>query len=613
MTSSYPPRARLLTRRLPLLALVLGTALAPGIAIAELPPGTLPEDYPIAVAWGNNDLSQLGDGTAVTRTAPIQVSTGGLSASSQVSVVSSGHGSSCSIASGQTLCWGHGGSGELGNGHNSDSPVPVQVGGPLIHQFATAVSVGANHACGIVAGTAYCWGDNSHGQLGSALGPASNLPVAVDVSSLPAGAKFTQISAGTNFTCGVAGGLAYCWGLNEHGQLGIETHDDNSVPTPVHAAFLNSPVTSISAGDGHACLLGGGKAYCWGQDEHGQLGSNSKMTDSSLPLTVYTAGALTGLNIVAISAGGQNTCVLGNKAGVRKPYCWGLNSTQNLGIDSLIADSAVPVAVSLPGSLATHSVSAIATGGAGACMIVTGAGYCWGANGSGQIGDNTTTIRPVPTAVEPNGGLLHHRLQAISAEQSYTTGIAVTTSQFTDVGASYLFFDEISWLAGAGITQGYSNGSYQPTKNISRQAMAAFLFRFENPGATTPTCFPNTTRKFTDVKTNDPFCGSIEWLVDHKIVTGGGKFNPGGDTTRAVMADWVYRAQNPGLPKLNCLGSARMFTDVPATSAQCGNIEWLASVGVTNGYPTGKYLPGSPIHRDAMAAFFQRTAELAAH
>ncbi|RIJ69891.1 hypothetical protein D1871_20580 [Nakamurella silvestris] len=595
------------------LALFGGVAAAQGPAPQEFPPDTAAADLPIGVAWGNNNAGQLGDGTMVSRPAPVRALPTGLPTDAQVSSISSGRDVTCAIVIGSVYCWGFAGFGELGTGSTEATTGTSPVGGDLLGRFVTSVSVGENHVCAVANGQVFCWGNNDEGQLGSNDEVSTTSPTVVDTTDLPLGAQFTQVSAGSRSTCGLAAGVAYCWGDNQFGQLGSGPGDSVLAPEPVDAAALKGAlVTSITVGGGHACLLAGGEAYCWGNNVLGELG-NGDLGNTDLPTAVDTTAALKDLTVAAISAAGYNTCAIAGKAGSRRAYCWGTNFTHNLGDGSDLGASPVPVPVATPGVLATHNVSAIATGGAGSCLVVTGTAYCWGSNAYGQVGDGSTITRSAPTKVSTSGVLLHRRVQAVSAEHNYTNGIAVSSPQFTDVGTGYLFYDEISWLAGSGIAQGYADGSYGPTQNISRQAMAAFLFRSHRPGLGTPSCDPAVPRQFTDVKADNPFCGAIEWLVDQNIVTGGGTFTPVGATTRGVMADWVFRSQNPGMVDQPCAGATRLFTDVPAGSAQCGNIEWLARAGITNGYPDGSYLPGSPIHRDSMAAFFQRTAELAAH
>src|SRR2546422_2562806 len=94
----------------------------------------------------------------------------------------------------------------------------------------TAVSVGRHHTCGLTpAGSAYCWGDNSRGQLGDETTTARSSPVLV-VGRV----SYAAVSAGNSHTCGItAAGTAYCWGLNVQGQLGDGTTESRRRPVPV--------------------------------------------------------------------------------------------------------------------------------------------------------------------------------------------------------------------------------------------------------------------------------------------------------------------------------------------------------------------------------------------
>ena len=161
--------------------------------------------------------------------------------------VSAGTAHTCGITvAGAAFCWGMSTDGQLGHfgpgGGNAPGPgvcvsfgapfpcstVPVLVTGGL--DFTT-VSAGGHHACGVTsAGAAYCWGANSHGQLGD--GTTSDRWSPVPVAG---GVRFTALSAGNHHTCGVNSvGTVYCWGGNYLGQLGDGTTADR--PSPVRVA-----------------------------------------------------------------------------------------------------------------------------------------------------------------------------------------------------------------------------------------------------------------------------------------------------------------------------------------------------------------------------------------
>ncbi|HPF30890.1 MAG TPA: chromosome condensation regulator RCC1, partial [Candidatus Saccharibacteria bacterium] len=128
--------------------------------------------------------------------------------------------------------------------------------------------------------------------------------------------------------------------------------------------------------------------YCWGSNSDGQLGNNST-TDSLVPVAVTTAGTpMTGKTIQAISAGYHHTCALDTAGAV---YCWGYNNYGQLGNNSS-TDSLVPVAVTTVGTdMSGKTIQAISVGDSHTCALDTaGAVYCWGYNGSGQLGNKQT-------------------------------------------------------------------------------------------------------------------------------------------------------------------------------------------------------------------------------
>jgi len=121
------------------------------------------------------------------------------------------------------------------------------------------------------------------------------------------------------------------------------------------------------------------------------------------------------------------------------------------------------------------------------------------------------------------------------------TAPACTTAPYVDVPKSATFCGEIAWLKNQGITTGFDGNTFKPGAAIERQAMAAFLFRHDNPGATKPTC---TGKPFTDVPVGSPFCGEIAWMKTEGVTTGfpDGTFHPGGTVQRQAVAAFLHRS-----------------------------------------------------------------------
>lgn len=143
-----------------------------------------------AYCWGLNADGQLGDGSTSGSAIPIAVAGG-----RKFTAVSAGRVHTCGVAtSGAGYCWGSNSVGQLGDGTTSSSSVPVPVAGGLVFSSISAASgrfvdsyygyyyrIASAHSCGVTSSrVAYCWGDNSYGQLANpGAGESSTRPVKV--------------------------------------------------------------------------------------------------------------------------------------------------------------------------------------------------------------------------------------------------------------------------------------------------------------------------------------------------------------------------------------------------------------------------------------------------
>ena len=157
--------------------------------------------------------------------------------------------------------------------------------------LAKQIIRGWSHTCAIdLNDSVYCWGDNSSGQLGNGSTSSSRVPVAVNATGALAGKTIKQISVGFDHTCVVSNDhKIYCWGRNNSGQLGIGNTSNSSIPVAVNAtgALAGKTIKQVSVGAWYTCATtSDNKAYCWGINSSGQLGNNSNIS-SSVPVRVY--------------------------------------------------------------------------------------------------------------------------------------------------------------------------------------------------------------------------------------------------------------------------------------------------------------------------------------
>jgi hypothetical protein len=177
---------------------------------------------------------------------------------------------------------------------------------------------------------------------------------------------------------------------------------------------------------------------------------------------------------------------------------------------------------------------------------------------------------------------------------------------FCDVQPGHPFEDDILWVHDQGIADGYADGTFRPGAPVSRQAMAAFLYRLAGLPATTPPA----TASFSDVGTGHQFFDEIEWAVDEGITTGysNGRFLPLASISRQAMAAFMYRFAGepaftaPGMPAFSDVAVGRPFYD---------EIHWLDAEGISEGYVDGTFRPDANVSRQAMAAFLHRLDGLA--
>ncbi len=224
--------------------------------------------------WGYNAFGQLGNDDTVDSWTMVRA--GDLSG---IESVSCGGNHTCAVSgSGSAWCWGRNVSGQVGDGTDGNARhQPVQLSGLT---NVAAVSAGRfDHTCAVMSWFAiFCWGSNEFGQLGTGDQESKNEPTQV-------GTDYEMIQAGRDHTCALdTAGAAWCWGSNDNGRLGDGSGSNQAYPSAV--AGLQAAVSSIAVGGQHSCAVRtDGTAWCWGLNDKGQLGDGSN-NDSELTVEV---------------------------------------------------------------------------------------------------------------------------------------------------------------------------------------------------------------------------------------------------------------------------------------------------------------------------------------
>ncbi len=281
---------------------------------------------------------------------------------------------------------------------------------------AIASVAAAAHTCAVTtAGAVACWG---YFVTGSSSGHPDSLITNPTPVVAPAGVLFQRVfvSKVEDIACALSiTGAAYCWGENDEGQLGDGTTTPRANPTLVSGGIT---FKDLSIGANHVCgLATNGAAYCWGFSANGAFG------DGSVGERHVPAPSAAGLSFQSIVAGVDFTCGL-TPAGAA--YCWGLGNTGQLG-DGNATTSATPVAVS--GGLSFHSLAA---SGQTVCgLTTTGKAYCWGEDFYGTVGDGSgATVDGITRRVAPVAVATTQTFQTLSAGYETMCGVSDSGAGF---------------------------------------------------------------------------------------------------------------------------------------------------------------------------------------
>lgn len=403
--------------------------------------------------WGYNPYYQVGDGTTTNRTSPVVIDGG-----TNYSQVVRGIHSTCAITTtGVLKCWGYNANGTVGDG------TTTLVTSPKVIDAGTSYSILSNSMsytmCAITTtGVLKCWGLGTSGQIGNAANLTRLIPTIVN-----SGTSYSAVSNGQDVTCGITtAGVLRCWGADRNYNIGLSVNATFNSPQTLHSGesfsqvivndqrmcALNSLNVMKCSGERHMGLMGDGMTsqlhsftavtsldqfsslslkgqfmtsglksdgslWMWGfgRTSSDYIGDASVQEVTLSPQQVLIT---TGSTFTKVSKGYKHTCAIRSD---QKLYCWGYNTNGNIG-DNTTTNRALPVAV----DAATNYID-VSAGSWFTCGITTaGVLKCWGINSNNSLGDNTTTQRNSPVVV--NSGTTYKSL----AQTAYYTMCAITSA-----------------------------------------------------------------------------------------------------------------------------------------------------------------------------------------
>jgi len=327
-----------------------------------------PIDSRIWVA-GRNNLGQLGDGTTIEKSSPVQTIAGG---ANWVSVAGTGRTHAGIKADGTLWLWGSGDFGITGDGSPTNRSSPIQTISKGYNW--RSVDLARDHAAAIKTdGTLWLWGRNEYGELGDNTTSTRLSPV-----QIVSGGTWSSVSVATLATAAIkTDGTLWTWG---------STVGQGLASSPIQVTGGGTTWKQISLADGWATAIKtDGTLWVWGNNTYGQLGTNSTTYESSPTQTV--AG---GTNWKQVSAHGSYRAAAVKTDGTL--WVWGYNDSGYLGDGSFVSKSS-PVQTIAKGT----NWKQVATGSSFFAAVKTdGTLWAWGSNSNGQHGDGTTTSKTSP-------------------------------------------------------------------------------------------------------------------------------------------------------------------------------------------------------------------------
>ena len=335
-------------------------------------------------------------------------------------------------ANGTVWTWGYNVNGELGDGKNRNTNIPVQVvtgaqdsnSGYL--ENIIQVAAGSNHNLALDKdGTVWAWGSNGYGQIGNNTTTSSSLPVKVtgltDAVSIAAG-YYNSFAVRKD-------GSVWSWGRNVYGSLGNGNTSNQLIPQRVLGGASGSQyltdIVEVKAATYHTLALkANGTVYAWGYNGYGQLGSNGGNSYTPVQVVTGAQNSASGYleNVVDIDVSSENDSTWGTSIALtesKEVYGWGVSDNGALGKKDRIT---TPIKVSNVNTAVQIAIGGTSNGQFTYILKEDGTVSSLGYNVYGQLGNGTTTSSSVAQDVQN----LKDVVQVVGSQNGYF-GAAVRT------------------------------------------------------------------------------------------------------------------------------------------------------------------------------------------
>lgn len=289
---------------------------------------------------GGNHHGQIGNADALLSTQLIVSKT---TISHNAQFIACGASTICAILEDMSLrCWGSGIHFQLGSRLNVDQNNATS-GHVFFDKIVSKIAIGNGHTCLLGSDqNVYCIGLNTAGQLGNGNTISTTSATASLFLKVPiAGA--IALGAGDSHTCALLiSNTLLCWGSTIFGQVGAGSANSIPILAPIQPIGIFSAI-GVSLGAFHTCAIHSSRSvYCWGSNQHGQLGNETTLGRVSTPIILYTG------SVYALATGSSSTCISTSTGEIK---CCGWDYYGNLGLGSYsFSEEGLPLSsvVSLP-------------------------------------------------------------------------------------------------------------------------------------------------------------------------------------------------------------------------------------------------------------------------